>query len=287
MKKHSLVVGTMTWGCWGSALNNNEMVNRIEGALELGLNRFDHADIYGDYTTEFEFGAALKQSNVAREDIELITKCGIQMTRGRANRVKHYQYDSKYIIQSAERSLKNLGTDYLDLFLLHRPSPLLDTEQVGFAVATLLDQGKIKSFGLSNFLPHQVDSIMRFAPVEANQVQCSITHTDAMYDGTLDQAKQLNVEPMAWSPLGSLFKNVQDPSVARIREAAVDLLDKYDTDLAGLALAFLAKHPSKISPVVGTTKLDRLADAKKGFETELELEDWFILLEAAKGARVP
>jgi predicted oxidoreductase len=287
MKKHSLVVGTMTWGCWGSALNNNEMANRIEGALELGLNRFDHADIYGDYTTEFEFGAALKQSNVAREDIELITKCGIQMTRGRANRVKHYQYDSKYIVQSAERSLKNLGTDYLDLFLLHRPSPLLDSEQVGFAVATLLDQGKIKSFGLSNFLPHQVDIIMRFAPVEANQVQCSITHTDAMYDGTLDQAKQLNVEPMAWSPLGSLFKNVQDPSVARIREAAVDLLDKYDTDLAGLALAFLAKHPSKISPVVGTTKLDRLADAKKGFETELELEDWFILLEAAKGARVP
>lgn len=287
MKKHSLLVGTMTWGCWGSALNNNEMANRIEGALELGLNRFDHADIYGDYTTEFEFGAALKQSNVAREDIELITKCGIQMTRGRANRVKHYQYDSKYIIESAERSLKNLGTDYLDLFLLHRPSPLIDTEEVGFAVATLLDQGKIKSFGLSNFLPHQVDSIMRFAPVEANQVQCSITHTDAMYDGTLDQAKQLNVEPMAWSPLGSLFKNVQDPSVARIREAAVDLLDKYDTDLAGLALAFLAKHPSKISPVVGTTKLDRLADAKKGFETELELEDWFILLEAAKGARVP
>lgn len=277
----------MTWGCWGSALNNNEMANRIEGALEFGLNRFDHADIYGDYTTEFEFGAALKQSNVAREDIELITKCGIQMTRGRANRVKHYQYDSKYIIESAERSLKNLRTDYLDLFLLHRPSPLLDTEQVGFAVATLLDQGKIKSFGLSNFLPHQVDSIMRFAPVEANQVQCSITHTDAMYDGTLDQAKHLNVEPMAWSPLGSLFKNVQDPSVARIREAAVDLLDKYDTDLAGLALAFLAKHPSKISPVVGTTKLDRLADAKKGFETELELEDWFILLEAAKGARVP
>lgn len=277
----------MTWGCWGSALNNNEMANRIEGALELGLNRFDHADIYGDYTTEFEFGAALKQSNVAREDIELITKCGIQMTSGRVNRVKHYQYDSKYIIESAERSLKNLGTDYLDLFLLHRPSPLLDTEQVGFAVATLLDQGKIKSFGLSNFLPHQVDSIMRFAPVEANQVQCSITHTDAMYDGTLDQAKQLNVEPMAWSPLGSLFRNVQDPSVARIREAAVDLVDKYDTDLAGLALAFLAKHPSKISPVVGTTKLDRLADAKKGFETELELEDWFILLEAAKGARVP
>ena len=287
MKKSSLVIGTMTWGLWGNALNTNEMINRIEGAIELGLNRFDHADIYGDYTTESEFGVALQQSNVARQNIELITKCGIQMTKGRPNRVKHYQYDSQYIIESAERSLKNLGTDYLDLFLLHRPSPLIDTEEVGFAVATLLDQGKIKSFGLSNFLPHQVDSIMRFAPVEANQVQCSITHTDAMYDGTLDQAKQLNVEPMAWSPLGSLFKNVQDPSVARIRESAVDLLDKYDTDLAGLALAFLAKHPSKISPVVGTTKLDRLADAKKGFETELELEDWFILLEAAKGARVP
>ncbi len=277
----------MTWGCWGSALNTVEMANRIEGALELGLNRFDHADIYGDYTTEAEFGAALKQANVAREDIELITKCGIQMTRGRANKVKHYQYDTAYIIESAEQSLKNLGTDYLDLFLLHRPSPLLDIEEVGLAVATLLDQGKIKSFGLSNFLPHQVESVMRFAPVEANQIQCSITHTDSMYDGTLDQANHLNIEPMAWSPLGNLFKNPEDEAVVRIRAVAADLMKKYDTDLAGLALAFLAKHPSKISPVVGTTQINRLADAKKGFEIALELEDWFVLLEAAKGTRVP
>ena len=287
MKKHSLVVGTMTWGCWGSALSTTEMANRIEGALELGLNRFDHADIYGDYTTEAEFGTALKQANVAREDIELITKCGIQMTRGRANKVKHYQYDTAYIIKSAEQSLRNLGTDYLDLFLLHRPSPLLNTEEVGLAVATLLDQGKIKSFGLSNFLPHQVESVMRFAPVEANQIQCSITHTDSMYDGTLDQAKHLNIEPMAWSPLGILFKNSDDEAVVRIRAVADDLIKKYNTDLAGLALAFLAKHPSKISPVVGTTQINRLADAKKGFEIELELEDWFVLLEAAKGTRVP
>ncbi len=287
MKKHSLIVGTMTWGRWGSALNTTEMANRIEGALELGLNRFDHADIYGDYTTEVEFGAALKQANVTREAIELITKCGIQMTRGRANKVKHYQYDTAYIIDSAEQSLRNLGTDYLDLFLLHRPSPLLDTEEVGLAVATLLDQGKIKSFGLSNFLPHQVESIMRFAPVEANQIQCSITHTDSMYDGTLDQAKHLNIEPMAWSPLGVLFKNPDDEAVVRIRAVADDLMNKYDTDLAGLALAFLAKHPAKISPVVGTTQVNRLADAKKGFEIVLELEDWFVLLEAAKGTRVP
>ena len=287
MKKHSLIVGTMTWGRWGSALNTREMANRIEGALELGLNRFDHADIYGDYTTEVEFGAALKQANVTREAIELITKCGIQMTRGRANKVKHYQYDTAYIIDSAEQSLRNLGTDYLDLFLLHRPSPLLDTEEVGLAVATLLDQGKIKSFGLSNFLPHQVESIMRFAPVEANQIQCSITHTDSMYDGTLDQAKHLNIEPMAWSPLGVLFKNPDDEAVVRIRAVADDLMIKYDTDLAGLALAFLAKHPAKISPVVGTTQVNRLADAKKGFEIVLELEDWFVLLEAAKGTRVP
>ena len=287
MKKHSLIVGTMTWGRWGSALNTTEMANRIEGALELGLNRFDHADIYGDYTTEAEFGAALKQANVTREAIELITKCGIQMTRGRANKVKHYQYDTAYIIDSAEQSLRNLGTDYLDLFLLHRPSPLLDTEEVGRAVATLLDQGKIKSFGLSNFLPHQVESIMRFAPVEANQIQCSITHTDSMYDGTLDQAKHLNIEPMAWSPLGVLFKNPDDEAVVRIRAVADDLMKKYNTDLAGLAFAFLAKHPSKISPVVGTTQINRLADAKKGFEIALELEDWFVLLEAAKGTRVP
>ena len=109
MKKHSLVVGTMTWGCWGSALNTAEMANRIEGALELGLNRFDHADIYGDYTTEAAFGNALKNSSVQAEQLELISKCGIQMTRGRNNKVKHYDYRSSYIISSLEQSLKNLG----------------------------------------------------------------------------------------------------------------------------------------------------------------------------------
>ena len=153
MKANSLIVGVMTWGLWGKMLTDAQMAQQIEQTLALGLNRFDNADIYGDYTTEAQFGAALKQSGVDREKLQLITKCGIQMIKGRNNKVKHYQYDASYIVWSAEQSLRNLQTDYIDVFLLHRPSPLMHGEEIGTAVAQLLERGLIKTFGLSNFLP--------------------------------------------------------------------------------------------------------------------------------------
>jgi predicted oxidoreductase len=287
MKANSLIVGVMTWGIWGKMLTDAQMAQQIEQTLALGLNRFDHADIYGDYTTEAQFGAALKQSGVDREKLQLITKCGIQMTKGRNNNVKHYQYDASYIVWSAEQSLRNLQTDYIDVFLLHRPSPLMHGEEIGTAVAQLLERGLIKSFGLSNFLPHQVDYISAFAPVEVNQVQCSITHTDPMYDGTFEQTRKMNIEPMAWSPLGSLFKEPESESALRVASVAKGLTLKYDTDLAGLAMAFLANHPARISPVVGTTSMHRLSHLKNAFEIVLDLQDWFVLLEAVKGTRVP
>lgn len=287
MKANSLIVGVMTWGLWGKKLSEAQMAQQIEHTLALGLNRFDHADIYGDYTTEAQFGSALKQSGVDREKLQLITKCGIQMIKGRDNKVKHYQYDAEYIVWSAEQSLRNLQTDYIDIFLLHRPSPLMNSEEIGTAVAELLERGLIKSFGLSNFLPHQVDYISAYAPVEANQVQCSITHTDPMYDGTFEQTQKMNIEAMAWSPLGSLFKEPESETAVRVAGVAHELTSKYGTDLAGLAMAFLAKHPAKVSPVVGTTSIERLSHLKNAFELELDLQDWFLLLEAAKGNRVP
>ena len=115
----------MTWGSWGANLSEKDAARMIVDCMEMGITTFDHADIYGDYQNEELFGKAFVHSRVSRDSIQLISKCGIQMTRGRENRVKHYQYDEDYIIASAERSLKMLRTDYLDLFLLHRPSPLM------------------------------------------------------------------------------------------------------------------------------------------------------------------
>lgn len=286
MHYSEIIAGTMTWGKWGKALNLSQMADRISSSVTMGITSFDHADIYGDYTTEAEFGAAFEMSGIDRSEVQLITKCGIQMTRGRDHQVKHYQYDYEYILSSVQQSLEKLRTSYIDALLLHRPSPLMVPEEIGRAVATLLERKQILSFGVSNFLPHQVDAIIRFTPVQANQVQFSITHTEVMYDGTLDQALTHGIVPMAWKPLGTIF-DAEDPCSKRIAEVAQPLCKKYDLTLPGLAMAFLKKHPSKVVPVVGTTDTDRLVALKRGTQVDLELEDWFILLEASQGRRVP
>ncbi len=119
-----IIAGTMAWGIWGKKYNSNQMIELMHSCLESGISTFDHADIYGGYTTEFEFGRAFSESKINREKIQLISKCGIQMvTENRSNKIKHYAYSKEHIIWSAEQSLQHLKTDYLDLLLLHRPSP--------------------------------------------------------------------------------------------------------------------------------------------------------------------
>src|SRR3990167_6813900 len=121
-----IIAGAMNWGVWDKNLNTKEMKNMILLCLENKITTFDHADIYGAYTTEADFGKAFASSKIARNKIQLISKCGIQMVaENRKNTVKHYEYSKDYIIWSVENSLKNLHTDYLDVLLLHRPSPLM------------------------------------------------------------------------------------------------------------------------------------------------------------------
>ncbi len=281
-----IVAGTMTWGSWGKQLSTAEMADLIHHCLEVGITTFDHADIYGDYGTEAHFGAAFSASGVARETIQLVSKCGIQMTSGRPNLVKHYQYDADYIIWSAEQSLKNLNTDYLDLFLLHRPSPLLESNEVEKAVSHLKEQGKIKQFGVSNFSPSQIAVITTNTPVEANQVEFSLTHTLPMEDGTFDDCLANQRMAMSWSPLGNFFRE-DNPQNERISELMKKLTEKYGANESQLLLAFILKHPAKVYPVVGTTNKQRLTDSIKAASIDLELQDWFLLLEAAKGTPVP
>ena len=277
----------MTWGAWGKQFSTTEMDAMIQHCLSVGITTFDHADIYGGYTTETDFGKAFTVSGVKREDIQLISKCGIQhMSDNRSNKVKHYDYSKKYIIWSVEESLKNLQTEYLDLLLLHRPSPLMHNDEIAEAITILKKQGKIRDFGVSNFTPSQMDMIGLRMDIDVNQIEFSLTAHQAMHNGTLDYMISNGIQPMAWSPLGTIFKEDTEQT-RRIHKQLGELLDKYNATEDQLLLAWIMKHPARITPVVGTTNKIRLQQAMEASKIELNLEDWFLILVAAQGHKVP
>ena len=277
----------MTWGSWGKQFAKSEMVALMIQCLETGITTFDHADIYGGYSNETDFGKAFNDSRVPREAIQLISKCGIQyVCDARENKVKHYDYSKDYIIWSAENSLRNLQTDYLDLFLLHRPSPLMQPEEIAEAISKLKESGKIKRFGVSNFTPSQIALIEKGVAVEANQVEFSLTADKVMYDGTLDDTITGGRTAMAWSPLGIYFREESERTV-RIREQLENFESKYKADASQLLLAWILRHPANVHPVVGTTDPGRLKKAMEAVDIHLEVEDWFTLLTASQGHKVP
>lgn len=282
-----VIQGCMTWGAWGKQLTKNEMVELMHHDLECGITSFDHADIYGDYTTEIDFGKAFAESGIERETIQLISKCGIQYVGNtRANELKHYQYDANYIIWSAEKSIKDLQCDYLDLLLLHRPSPLMHPDEVAKATEKLASEGKIKSFGVSNFTPSQTALMSSKNPIKYNQIEFSLTAHQALFNGSLDNMILQNITPMCWSPLGTVFKERSD-QVHRIHLALESLSEKYNATKDQLVLAWILKHPSGIYPVIGTTNKDRIKNSVEASKIELTDIDWFQLLVASQGHKVP
>jgi len=281
-----IIAGTMTWGRWGKNFSQQEMTDLLQYCLAQGITSFDHADIYGGYSTEANFGKAFSESKIGRDEIQLITKCGIQMVeKARENVVKHYNYSKEYIIWSAEQSLKNLKTDYIDLFLLHRPSPLMHPETIAEAISILLDNGKIRSFGVSNFSSSQIALLETAIPVSSNQLEFSLTANNVMNDGSLDDCLAKKRMLMSWSPLGSYFRD-ENAQVKRIQKAMGMLMEKYNSTADQLLLAWLLKHPAGAYPVVGTASKVRLKTSLEAVQIELELEDWFVLLEASNGHEV-
>ncbi len=277
----------MSWGDWGKRLSTKEQAEMIHFCAENGNTTFDHADIYGDYTTERGFGKALRESKIQREEIQLISKCGIQYVgKTRNNRIKHYNYSKDYIIWSAEASLRNLNTDYLDVFLLHRPSPLMQPDEIAEAIHQLQESGKIIKFGVSNFTPSQVDLISDKIKISVNQVEFSLTQHNAMQDGTLDQMIQDNIQPMCWSPLGNVFKE-KNEQTSRIKKVLKTLSEKYGISEDAVLLSWILKHPANVSPVIGTTNKERIKNANKALSVQLGLEEWFTLLTESQGHEVP
>jgi len=277
----------MNWGIWDKNLSPKEMENMIQICIENKITTFDHADIYGSYSTESDFGKAFTASKIAREKMQLISKCGIQLiSKNRPNKIKHYDYSKDYIIGSVENSLKNLQTDYLDVFLLHRPSPLMQSDEIAEAVTKLKSDGKIVAFGLSNFTTSQTELIRQKTEVSYNQVQFSATNFEPMLDGSFDYMQTHSIRPMSWNPLGTVFRTDNDQT-RRLKKLLATLVSKYHLGADTILLSWILQHPAKVIPIAGTVNVARIQSLLKATELQLDKEDWFAIWTESMGHEVP
>lgn len=285
-----IVAGCMNWGEWGANLTVSQTQKLIEDCLNIEVTTFDHADIYGHYTTEELFGNALKNQSALRQKMQLITKCGIKLvTPNRPdNGIKSYDLDKNYILRSVEKSLKNLETDYIDLLLVHRPSPLMNPEEIISAFSKLKEDGKVLHFGVSNFTPSQFEMLNAFIPLVTNQIKISPLHLEPFEDGTLDQCITKQISPMGYSTLegGKFFAKEPDQSVLRINGIVVELSEKYNASLDQILMSWILKHPSRILPIIGSTKINRIQSAVEALKVDITNEEWFMIWEASKGEEV-
>lgn len=285
-----LAVGLWRMNEWN--LTTDETIAWIKHCIELGITTFDHADIYGTYSNEELFGNALKKNPSLLDKIELVSKCDICLVceNRPGNSINHYNTTPAHIIKSVERSLKNLNADVLDLVLIHRPDPLMNASATADAFMKLIDQGKIKHVGVSNFTPSQVDLLQSRldVPIVTNQVEFSLHRLNPIFDGTFDQAQRLEASPMLWSPFagGAIFTE-PDERTERVRNTANELCKKYECSLDQIVLAWLMMIPSNPIPVLGTGKTERITSAAKACNIKLERQDWFKLLVSSQGHPVP
>lgn len=279
-------------GLWRSVewnLDAQQRVSWIEQALELGITSFDHADIYGDYRAEGLFGEALKIAPALRQRIQLVSKCGIRLrSTALPYRINYYDTTAGYIRAQVEQSLRNLHTEQLDLVLIHRPDYLMDAAALAETFATLSSEGKVAHWGVSNHTTSQFALLQQHHPLQTNQVELSPLHLDALDDGTLDQAQQLGLRPMIWSPLGGgrLFTG-EDEQARRVRSEMSAIAARHGISLATLAFAWVLRHPSRPYAITGTGRIDGLRDAVAALNVQLDLEDWYAIWTSSKGHGVP
>lgn len=276
---------------WG--FSNQDLLSLVKSTHQLGVTTVDHADIYGDYSCEETLGSALSLDPSFRQQMEIISKCGINLLSDKypERKVKYYDYSKNYIVSSVEKSLKNLGTDYLDLLLLHRPAPFFDPDEVSAAFEQLQREGKVLQFGVSNFKPSQINLLKSSwkGQLVANQIEVSAYEIMPFENGDLDFLHTNDMLPMAWSPLaGGRVFSPNDEKGKRL----ITCLSEISSELGGVSLdyllyAWLLQHPSKISLVIGTRQLDRINAAVHAVDLKLSMEQWYRIYIASKGEELP
>lgn len=281
------------WRLMDWKMTREELLHFTEEVMDLGITTVDTADIYGGFSCEEAFGDALKLKKGLREKLTIVTKCGIVFPCENRPQYETHHYDNsrKHIIQSAERSLKNFGTDYLDLLLIHRPSPFMDPAEVSEAFRQLYDSGKVRNFGVSNYESTKFEMLSSYTeyPLVTNQVEISPLHLDVFQDGTMDHLMTRGLYPMAWSPMagGELFTG-DSQRVKNVRSTLLAIGEKYgETRLDTLAFAFLTSHPGRILPIVGSGKIDRIKNAMDALKIQFTQEEWLSVYKASIGKNLP
>lgn len=268
------------WRWTDKGLETSASIEKIVNlCLELGINTFDHADIYGDYTIEEYFGKLIQQKSFKREDIILFSKCGIRKT---SSGVTYFDNTRKYIIDSVENSLRKLKTDYLDIFLLHNIDRLSNPEDTAQVLFELVNSGKIKHIGVTNFtvFQHQLlESYLR-KPIVTNHIELNLTNTSAIEDGRIDFIKQRFSKPLAWAPLaGGKILNGRDAKSEMLRAKLSEVGRKYEANVEQTAVAWLMQLGTL--PIIGSLSENRIRNAASATEIKLSHEDWYDLYNLA------
>jgi predicted oxidoreductase len=282
-----IVAGTWRLNEW--KLDTKGLARWIEQVLDLGITSFDHADVYGGYTVEAAFGEALAAAPGLRQRLQLVTKCGIKLVSPARpqHAVKHYDTSREHITASVENSLRALRTDHIDMLLIHRPDALMDADEVAQTFADLRAAGKVLHFGVSNHRPSQFALLHRRVALLTNQIEFSPLHVTPLHDGTLDQAQDLGVRPMVWSPLaGGRLLQAQDEQAQRVREVLGALANERGVSIATMAYAWIRRHPSKPIPITGSGRIEALREAVAAQDVQLTAEDWTRVWRASTNREV-
>lgn len=268
-----------------------ETLQLLEQCLELGITTIDTANIYGKYMCEELFGNALSLKPELRSQLEIVTKCGIKLANDKNGfRLNHYDSSKEHIIESAERSLKMLKTDYIDVLLIHRPDVLTNPEEVAEAFFSLKRSGKVKHFGVSNFLPSQVNMLTAYldVPLVTNQVELSVLYRDHFENGVVDQCIEKKMPPMAWSPLnrGIIFTS-EEEKPSRVRATLQKIAEELGaSNIDEVMYAWLMHHPANIMPIVGSGKVERIKSAVNALSLKMNREQWYEIWVSSRGKNV-
>ena len=271
-------------------LDTPALARWIEQALGLGITSFDHADLYGDYGAEAAFGAALAASPGLRGRMQLVTKCGIKLVSPvrPSHAIKSYASSRAHVLASVENSLRALATDRIDLLLIHRPDWLAEPDELARSFEELHRAGKVLHFGVSNHTPSQFALLHRRFALATNQIEFSPLRLAALSDGTLEQALDLGLPPMAWSPLaGGRLARGDDEQAQRVRAVLEELGRARGVSAATMAYAWIRRHPSRPLPITGSGRIDALREAVASLDVELSREDWYRVWQACMGHPVP
>ncbi|MFB1050422.1 aldo/keto reductase family oxidoreductase [Paraliobacillus sp. JSM ZJ581] len=289
--KSALEVGQISLGCMRmNALSKKEASDVIDHALDLGIDLFDHADIYGDGESEKVFAEAIQENRTIRNKIYLQSKCGI--------RKGFFDFSKEHILSSVEGSLRRLQTDYLDVLLLHRPDTLMEPEEVAEAFSKLKESGKVRYFGVSNQNPYQIELLKKYLSDDliVNQMQLSLMHTPMIDaglnvnmqhekavdrdNGVLEYCRLNDITIQAWSPFQ--YGMIEGPFIGnddfpQVNNKLNELAEKKGVTATTIAIAWILRHPAKIQPVVGSMNIQRLKQIEQASQIELTREEWYEL----------